>query len=173
MSALPTSALLTVSALLRYPDRSVRTEDVPEFHEEVRRVSPSGLQELYTITFDLNPVATLEVGWHLWGEQYERGRFLADLRGRQDLLGLDAGTELPDHLTVLLQMLDREFDGELARKVLAALDKITAPLDEQGNPYRHVLHAARDAILARQSSSPLPEAAGETQHAAVTAGGIA
>lgn len=135
-----------MAALLAYPDASVRTDALGEFHDEVRRVSLEGLQELYTITFDLNPVATLEVGWHLWGEQYERGRFLADLRARQELLGIDSGNELPDHLPVLLRMLEREFDPQLAAQIVKAMEKIAKPLDEQGNPYRHVIRAAREAI---------------------------
>lgn len=93
-------------------------------------------------------MATLEVGWHLWGEQYERGRFLADLREKQARLGVGDDTELPDHLTVLLRMMDGdgETDDDLAKKVLAALEKIAKPLDEAGNPYRHVIHATRVAI---------------------------
>ena len=144
--------LLVVGGLLRYPDTSLRTDTLPDFHDEVARVSPEGMQELYTMTFDLNPVATLEAGWHLWGEQYERGRFLADLRARQDALGIDAGTELPDHLPVLLEMLERQFDPELATQVLAALEKIEKPLNEHGNPYRHVIAAARAAVVAAQEA---------------------
>jgi nitrate reductase assembly molybdenum cofactor insertion protein NarJ len=106
------------------------------------------MQELYTTTFDLNPVATLEAGWHLWGEQYERGRFLADLRERQEAMGLGSGSELPDHLTVLLPMLAVTRDPKLAACVAAALAKIQAPLDEQGNPYRHVIRAASAAVAA-------------------------
>ena len=153
MSATVTGCrLLDVGALLRYPDTSLSTDALSEFHDEVGRVSLEGMQELYTTTFDLNPVATLEVGWHLWGEQYERGRFLADLRARQDALGIDAGTELPDHLPVLLEMLEREFDSELATQVLTALEKIEKPLGEQGNPYRHVIAAARMAVRGAQEA---------------------
>ena len=147
-------SLLVAERLLRYPDESFASNTLPDFDEEVRHVSLDGMQELYTQTFDLSPVATLEIGWHLWGEQYERGRFLAELRERQDRLGLDAGTELPDHLTVLLPMLDREFDPDVAQKILAALLKIQKPLDEQGNPYRHVIAAARDAIQAMHHEQP-------------------
>jgi nitrate reductase assembly molybdenum cofactor insertion protein NarJ len=140
------TSLTTLAALLRYPDATFpeHAASVPEFHDEIARVSLEGMQELYTGTFDLNPVATLEVGWHLWGEQYERGRFLAELRERQEALGLADDSELPDHLTLLLPMVTG--DAGLAQKVVAALDKIAKPLDEGGNPYRHVIHATRAAI---------------------------
>ncbi len=150
-----------LGGLLRYPDDTFRVRlsmalDVLEgdahravvaFSEETANVLPEGLEELYTRTFDLNPVATLEVGWHLWGEQYERGRFLADLRGLQEELGVDAATELPDHLTILLPTLARMSNPtDLARKILPALEKIQQPLDEHGNPYRHLIRAATQIL---------------------------
>ena len=118
-------------------------EEVIAFYEEVANVAVCGLEELYTQTFDLNPVASLDLGWHLYGEQYERGRFLANLREREANAGIDAGTELPDHLTVLLRLDDSSI-APLARK---ALEKIAKPLNEHGNPYRHLIKAA-DLLLA-------------------------
>ena len=32
------------------------------------------LQEMYTRTFDINAVCTLEVGWHIYGEDYAQRR---------------------------------------------------------------------------------------------------
>lgn len=170
-----------LGGLLRYPDDSFRVRlsmalDVLEgdahhavvaFSEETAKVLPEGLEELYTQTFDLNPVATLEVGWHLWGEQYERGRFLADLRGLQAELGLDAdaNTELPDHLTVLLPMLAQMRNpADLAKKILPALEKIQKPLDEHGNPYRHLIRATAQIL---QSG----DTAHATRHSQLEAGG--
>ena len=139
---------MSIAELLRYPDASVlaHAQSMPAFHAEIAHVSLEGMQELYTRTFDLNPVATLEVGWHLWGEHYERGRFLADLRGLQESLGIDAGTELPDHLTVLLPTIEATGDAELRAKAARAIDKILAPLEEHGNPYRHLLRAAKESL---------------------------
>ena len=37
---------------------------------------PEQIQELYTRTFDINPVCTLEIGWHIFGEDYARGALL-------------------------------------------------------------------------------------------------
>jgi nitrate reductase molybdenum cofactor assembly chaperone NarJ/NarW len=151
------SELDRIAELLRYPDPPPRpgradTAEVCEFFDEIARVEQTGLEELYTRTFDLNPVATLEVGWHLWGEQYERGRFLADLTEQQHALEVEGGSELPDHLTVLLPMLARMRHPEaLAAKILPAIEKILAPLVEHGNPYRHLLAAARAAVAHHSS----------------------
>ena len=151
------SELERIAELLRYPDPPPRpgradTPAICEFFDEIARVEPSGLEELYTRTFDLNPVATLEIGWHLWGEQYERGRFLADLREQQAALDIVAETELPDHLTVLLPMLARMRHPEaLAAKIVPAIEKILKPLEEHGNPYRHLIAAARTALTDHSS----------------------
>jgi nitrate reductase delta subunit len=143
-----------LAALLRYPnERLARSPqdgpDVSAFFDEIERVDPDGMEELYTRTFDLNPVATLEIGWHLWGEQYERGRFLADLRALQEGLAIEEGSELPDHLTLLLPTIARmENPHAMIEKIAPALDKIAKPLEEQGNPYRHLIAAVKGALAA-------------------------
>jgi nitrate reductase delta subunit len=149
--------------LLRYPIHGLQRavgdpEEVAAFFDEIAIVDPHGLEELYTTTFDLNPVATLEIGWHLWGEQYERGRFLADLRGIQERIGITEATELPDHLTLLLPTIAVTDDEGLRDKCAKGLDKILIPLEEHGNPYRHLLRAVR-SVLSPQSSVRLGGAA--------------
>jgi nitrate reductase assembly molybdenum cofactor insertion protein NarJ len=143
--------ICAVARALRYPvPPPARFAEGAEFFDEVAHVDPSGMEELYTRTFDLNPVATLEVGWHLWGEQYERGRFLADLRELQAHLGIDCGCELPDHLTVLLPTIAAMPDNaDLRDKCSKAIEKILVPLEAQGNPYRHLLRAALSALAPR------------------------
>ena len=144
--------LLRIAELLSYPQsKPERSEDdsleISAFFDEIAHVDPDGLEELYTRTFDLNPVATLEIGWHLWGEQYERGRFLADLRALQEALGVENVTELPDHLTVLLLTIARMRDPKaLITQISPALDKIAAPLIEHGNPYRHLIAAVKSTL---------------------------
>ena len=44
------------------------------------------LEELYAATFDSSDDCALEVGWHLYGEAYQRGVFLVEMRGREILL---------------------------------------------------------------------------------------
>ena len=50
-----------------------------EFLRDVQATPVPLLQESYTQIFDLNPVCTLEAGYHLFGENYKRGLFLANL----------------------------------------------------------------------------------------------
>lgn len=110
------------------------------------------LEEFYTRTFDLNPVCTLEVGWHLYGEQYERGRFLARMRDLLRVVGQDEGGELPDFLPSLLcalARLPREEMDDLAAALLSAVGKMCAALEGKDNPYQALLAAVSQALEAR------------------------
>ena len=75
------------------------------FIKHIKSSSLTDLQEYYTRTFDVNPVCCLEVGWHLFGEQYERGSLMAKLRYKMRELGIDEKNELPDHLSNVLDLL--------------------------------------------------------------------
>ena len=108
------------------------------------------LEELYTRTFDLNPVCTLEVGWHLYGEQYERGRFLVRTRDLLHQAGVDEQGELPDHLASLLRalgQLEPESAARLAAEALVpAVDKMLVGLAEKSNSYEPLLKVVRTLL---------------------------
>ena len=89
---------------LSYPGREEARAALvcfPEFAE----FDPAGLEELYTRTFDINPVCSLETGWHLFGEDYNRGAFLVRMRGLLRQHGIEEGAELTDHLESALRVL--------------------------------------------------------------------
>jgi nitrate reductase molybdenum cofactor assembly chaperone len=76
------------------------------FLDFVQTAPLSDQQEAYTRTFDFNPASSLEVGWHLYGEDYARGDFLVKCRDLLADYGIpESATELPDHLMYLLQVL--------------------------------------------------------------------
>lgn len=120
------------------------------------------MEELFTRTFDLNPVCCLEAGWHLYGEDYNRGEFLVKMRQLLRQHGVAETIELPDHLSNLLPLLGRmksEEAGPLcASFLLPALEKMQAGLEGRQNPYEPVLSAARQvaASLAAGYSRPAP-----------------
>jgi nitrate reductase delta subunit len=119
-------------------------------HESLRDLSPEQLEELYTQTFDMNPACSLEVGWHLYGENYSRGEFLVQMRQDLRRFGLSESTELPDHLTHVLRAVARmtpaRADRCISGQVLPALQKMLAGLGENGSPYQHVLEAIRSVL---------------------------
>ncbi len=101
------------------------------------------LEENYARTFDINPACALEVGWHLFGEEYTRGLFLVRLRGEMRDRGIEESAELPDHvahvLAVVAAMPDDEAQRFVRACVLPAVDKMCKALEDADSPYRHVV----------------------------------
>jgi nitrate reductase molybdenum cofactor assembly chaperone len=116
-------------------------------------------QEAFIQAFDMNPNATLEIGWHLFGEQYERGEFLVDLRGRLRAAEIPETGELPDHLLHVLPLLER-LEPEDARRfaekfLLPALEKIEAGLPAESVFAALVQGLAKEVGGRRQESECL------------------
>jgi nitrate reductase delta subunit len=121
------------------------------FRDTVMPLSLSDLQELYTRTFDLSPVCALDIGYHLFGENYKRGVFLANLRETEAPFDLGQEHQLPDYLPVLLRLLTKLTDEELRSALIVdcmipALEKMLKTLSEGENPYRHLIAAVRLAL---------------------------
>ena len=119
------------------------------------------LEEAYTRTFDINPVCTLEVGWHLYGEDYGRGAFLVQMRERMRDLRLPEKTELPDHITCVLEVLGRINAAEIFARsqVVPAVNKMIEGFKRADDPYRTVVVALRDWLREQYGQeTPAPAA---------------
>jgi nitrate reductase delta subunit len=160
MSHLP-KVLNTLSKLLGYPDEhTVQTAEflyvllMDELPEAASEASAFGafadqhelyeVEEAFTRTFDVNPACALEVGWHLFGEEYARGMFLVRMREELRKYGLPESAELPDHLCHVLAVVAAMPDDEATRFVKACVQPAVVKMDQalQGSesPYRHVVH---------------------------------
>jgi nitrate reductase delta subunit len=118
----------------------------------------TGLQEAFTQTFDLNPVCALEVGWQLFGEEYERGAFLVHARQLLREHGIDERGELPDHLSSMLALLPR-LPGAHAHQVAAgalvpAVAKMAAAIEASTSPFRPLV---RSVVRLLALAAPRPE----------------
>ena len=114
-------------------------------------------QERYTPLFDLSPVCTLHVGYHLFGESYERGALLSGLRAELRKHDVSAGQDLPDFLPVLLELLGRlsaEDRALLVGDALApALVKMNAALAASTDPWSALLRATPELVAALAPSA--------------------
>ena len=149
-----------LAALLEYPDEQWPTQtasarsanaSLRPFVAAVEPLSITGLQELYTRTFDLNPTCALEIGYHLFGENYKRGEFLAHLRETEAPFAVGQEQQLPDYLPVLLRLLAKLEDEELLGSLIVeclipALEKMLASFKESDNPYCLLLEAVRSTL---------------------------
>ncbi len=116
-------------------------------------LSAAEREELYIRAFDMNPAGALEIGWHLFGETYDRGAFLVKMREALRRYGLPESSELPDHLIHVLPILGRmekaAADSFADACVLPALEKIVAALEKKSNPYEYALGAVRSFVKSR------------------------
>jgi len=155
-------ALNDIAPLFAYPDEAYAgradacaqragSEDLRVFAALMAAVPVTTQQELFVQSFDLNPASTLEIGWHVFGEQYERGAFMVELRGQLRKAGIAEMGELPDHLLHVLPLLARmpavDAAAFASAKLVPALDKIAAGLPE-GSPFARLIRATRSCVAA-------------------------
>lgn len=120
------------------------------FAEAIERLTPTQQEELYTRTFDLNPLAAPYVGYQVYGEDYRRGAFLATLARELEAALVPSDGELADHVATVLRYLARTDEPsaevmEVTVDALASMAKQLATLD-RANPYRHLVRAAQVAV---------------------------
>ena len=162
-----TGTFTSLAALLTYPEEDYRERIeacgrglqssgeetqalVESFRTALQDLDTAQLQELFIQTFDLNPVCSLEKGWHLFGENYDRGLLLVRMRRELRRHGLVETSELPDHLSHALLLLDRmereQATDFAAAIVLPALAKMLLAMKDKQNPFENVLQAAEQAL---------------------------
>lgn len=159
MSHLP-KVLNALSNLLTYPDEhTVQTAELlyvllmDELPTAASEASTFGafvdqhelceVEEVFTRTFDVNPPCALEVGWHLFGEEYARGLFLVRMREELRKYKLPESVELTDHLSHVLAVVAAMPDDEATRFVKAcvqpAVEQMNTALGRQETVYAHVV----------------------------------
>ncbi len=169
--------LETLAALFSYPgpdypeivEKAVAcaAPSVPallEFAHVVERTGLDELQEVYTNTFDLNPACPLDLGWHLFGEEYDRGLLLAYMRRQLRAHGIAESGEIPDHISYALLLLPRmkpakaeEFASVIVAPALKRMLKCMPP----ENLFAGLLRAAQQLIAVAYPAAFEPAAIAE------------
>ena len=160
MSHLP-KALNALSVLLSYPSEHTcqaaellyvvlggehpeAASEAAAFGAYLERHEQYEAEEVFTRTFDVNPACALEVGWHLFGEEYARGMFLVRMREELRKYNIAETSELPDHiahvLAVVAAMPADEAERFVGACVLPAVEKMRQALDGKDTPYRHAIN---------------------------------
>ena len=120
-------------------------------------MSTEHAQELYTRSFDLSPVCVPYVSVHLFGaESFKRSELMTGLIAAYERVGFDRGTELPDHIALVLQCAPRfdadEWDDLAVLVLTPALEKMREALSNANSPWRHVACAAQAMLRAGEVS---------------------
>jgi nitrate reductase delta subunit len=122
---------------------------VRRFAGEILALDLDDAQELYARTFDFNPRCTLDLGWHVFGDAYDRGALMAVIREDLRAAGVPETSELPDHLPQVLRLIGRlplPRAGEVGAFATLALDEMIDALSGLDNPYEHLLRGVADTI---------------------------
>ncbi len=115
-----------------------------EFQQYTQAYNLAQLEEIYTSTFDMQAICYPYIGYHLFGESYKRGAFMAKLVEGFNTFGFASGKELPDHISVILRFMalgvearNSAFGSALLIEGLhPALEKMVIVFKNQsGNPY--------------------------------------
>lgn len=136
-----------LSSFLRKSGRGVAYQLAAEFGSHVRGRPLGEMEELYTATFDLNPVCCPYLAYQLVGDDPKRAAMMVKLQESYGAAGYVAGAELPDHVAVVLGFLARQEDWDLERDLVdellvPGLRKMSDALDAGANPYGKLLRAA-------------------------------
>ncbi|MDP6414310.1 MAG: hypothetical protein QGG54_04670 [Gammaproteobacteria bacterium] len=102
-------------------DYALATEELDQFLELLPEDDLLTMQELFTRSFDVQAIATLDIGYVLFGDDYKRGEMLANLNREHLAVNNDCGSELADHLPNLLRLMDLLTDEDLLRDLAYAI----------------------------------------------------
>ena len=150
--------------LISYPEVDIRSDlekvnrrneeksaDLKSFSDHVHKTELTKLQEEFTHTFDLTPNTCLDLGWHLHGENYERGVFMVRVREMLREFNIPESSELPDHLTHILPVLPKMDEDDrtefIKSYVNPAMAKIIEGFGENENPYKDLIQFINDVLM--------------------------
>ncbi|MCC7033689.1 MAG: nitrate reductase molybdenum cofactor assembly chaperone [Acidobacteria bacterium] len=121
-----------------------------EYAARLDGLSAAAMQEQFIAAFDFDPKCSLDIGWHLYGENYDRGDFLVRLRDLLTRHGIAEDHELPDHLPHVLHLLGRlpaDAAASLAAESVApAVAKILEGLAAREGPYPALMRAVQATV---------------------------
>lgn len=105
-----------------------------EFYLFSKSISLIKWQEIFTRTFDVQAITTLDLGYVLFGDDYKRGELLVNLSKEHKNYNIDCGSELGDHLPNVLRLVTQLTDDDLKTDLIyliikPALHKISAEFD--------------------------------------------
>src|SRR5512133_2688593 len=122
-----------LAEMFRYPTYRLKTfsekwseiveQYDPDLHSEldpflkhIREKPLTFQQEYFVATFDVQPLCVLDTGYVLFGEDYSRGQFMANLAMEHRKAGNECGIELPDNLPNVLCLLSKMKDENMTEE---------------------------------------------------------
>lgn len=80
-------------------------KELQPFSDFINKCPHDERKELFTKTFDVQPICYLDLGYVMFGEDYKRGAFLLNMQIEQQKINNDCGTDLPDNTCNVLDLM--------------------------------------------------------------------
>jgi len=154
----------TLSKLFEYPDASYYAsvtsmiEELKENYSEASNELESfskllpqdiyRLQELYTKSFEVQAVTSLEIGYLLYGDDYTRGEVMVHLNQEHRAVGNELGSELSDHLANVLRLLPKMKDEIVVNDLVTLM--IAPAVEVMMHEYTPKNMEAKDKLYKKQ-----------------------
>lgn len=123
------------------------------FRDAIADLSPFELQELYTRTFDLNPMCSPALSVHLFGvESFKRSHLMVGLLDMYRIADYPVSGESADHMSTVVRFLplaESDAREEVAQFILLpGMAKIAEFLDSKSSPFSYLMKATISIIAA-------------------------
>ena len=154
----------TLSRLFDYPDESypslltnviqelsVKYPDAASELEAYSNLLPKDihrLQELYTKSFEVQAVTSLEIGYLLYGDDYTRGEVMVHLNKEHREVGNELGTELSDHIANVLRLLPKMKDDVVINDLVTMM--VAPSVEVMMKEYSPKSMEAKDKLYQKQ-----------------------
>ena len=133
----------------KYPELAV------EFSSFVGYINSSDffkIEETFNLTFHIQAICYLDLGYVLFGEDYKRGEFLVHMKVEHEKINHDYGCELADNLPVVLELVslikDDAFLDELGVRILIpSLEKMTKEFDQARIALREKINKKKERVV--------------------------
>ena len=155
---------IKLSKLFDYPDKSYgslvadiidelapKYPDASEELEAFAKLLPTNtyqLQELYTKSFEVQAVTSLEIGYLLYGDDYTRGEVMVHLNKEHREVGNELGTELSDHLANVLRLFPKMKDESVVNDLVTMM--IAPAVEVMMHEYSPKNMEAKDKLYKKQ-----------------------
>lgn len=93
-------------------------KELQPFSDYMNHCQPDNRMELYTKTFDVQPICYLDLGYVMFGEDYKRGAFLLNMQEEQSKINNDCGTDLSDNICNVLTLMTKSEDVDFVEDLV-------------------------------------------------------
>jgi len=127
-----------------------------QFSDFVYNSSHDEITEIFTRTFDVQAITTLDVGYVLFGDDYKRGELLVNLNREHREAANECSDELADNLFNLLSLLPKMQNHEIRDElveiiIMPGLTKIISEFDTKNINLKNKVYKKQYKTIIEQS----------------------